>query len=140
MCIGWISRSKKYNTTGFAPDKEKNCAVGHSSCVYDDSDGTGNLAGTQATGAGIDSFWGTVHHRLDALNIGFPSAIGTTVGMGNLNAERHTFTANIAFCQFLHLLVSHRTVNPGTALKSNRNILAENPFKSKFFFQVMKKS
>ena len=65
----------------------------------------GNLTGTQATGAGVDPFGGTGHHRLDALDIGLPGTVGAAMGMGNLNAERHALTANIAFCQLLHLLV-----------------------------------
>ena len=69
------------------------------------SDRAGNLAGTQATGAGVDPFGGTGHHRLDALDIGLPGTVGAAMGMGNLNAERHALTANIAFCQLLHLLV-----------------------------------
>ena len=68
-------------------------------------DSAGYFAGTQATGAGVDPFGGTGHHRLDALDIGLPGTVGAAMGMGNLNAERHALTANIAFCQLLHLLV-----------------------------------
>ena len=68
-------------------------------------DSAGYFTRTQATGAGVDPFGGTGHHRLDALDIGLPGTVGAAMGMGNLNAERHALTANIAFCQLLHLLV-----------------------------------
>ena len=43
------------------------------------SHGTGNLPGTQATGAGVDPFRGTVHNSLDTFDVGLPSAVGTSV-------------------------------------------------------------
>ena len=68
-------------------------------------DCAGNLTGTQTAGTNIDMAGRTVDHRLDALDIGLPGTVGAAMGMGNLNAERHALTANIAFCQLLHLLV-----------------------------------
>ena len=41
--------------------------------------GTGNLPGTQAAGAGVDPFRGTIHNSLDAIDVGLPSAVGTSV-------------------------------------------------------------
>ena len=41
----------------------------------------------------------TVNDRLDALDVGLPSSVGTSVGMGDLNAERNALAAEIALCQ-----------------------------------------
>lgn len=38
-----------------------------------------DLAGTQATGAGVDTTRCAVDNRLDALDVGLPSAIGASV-------------------------------------------------------------
>ena len=46
----------------------------------------------------------TVNNRLDALDVGLPHPIGTSVGVGNLNSERNTLAANIALSHWLHLL------------------------------------
>jgi hypothetical protein len=46
----------------------------------------------------VDSFWGTADNRLDPLNIGFPCAVGTAVGVGHLDAESDFLAAVIAFC------------------------------------------
>lgn len=104
------------------------------------SDGAGDLAGTQATGAGVDSLGGTGHHRLHTLDIGLPGTVGAAMGVGNLNAERNALTANIAFSQFLHLLVGQWDDPRGHPLKSNGYILADIPPKSKFFFGDVKKT
>ena len=34
---------------------------------------------------------------LNALNIGLPSSVGTSVRMGNLNSKSDTFSADVAF-------------------------------------------
>ena len=47
----------------------------------------------------------TVDHRLDALHIGLPSTIGTSVGVGNLNAEGNALTTKITLSHSLHLLL-----------------------------------
>ena len=72
------------------------------------SDRPGNLAGTQAAGAGVDIFRGTVYNRLDSLHIRLPGTVGTPVGMGNLDTEGHPFSAAITLCHLLHLLFSSR--------------------------------
>ena len=66
-----------------------------------------DLAGTQATGAGVDTTRCAVDNRLDALDVGLPSAIGASVRVRNLNTEGNTFTTNITFCHILHLLLGY---------------------------------
>ena len=46
----------------------------------------------------------TVNDRLDALDVGLPSSVGTSVGMGDFDTESDTLTAKIALCHLLHLL------------------------------------
>ena len=61
-------------------------------------DCTGNLAGTKATSANIQTARGAVDNRFYTFNIGFPSSVGTSVGVGNLDAKGDFLTADIAFC------------------------------------------
>ena len=46
----------------------------------------------------------TVDDSLDALDIGLPGTIGTTVRVGNSDTESHTLVAKLALCHPLHLL------------------------------------
>ena len=46
----------------------------------------------------------TVDDCLDALDVGLPGTIGTTVRVGNSDTERHTLVAKFALCHPLHLL------------------------------------
>ena len=69
------------------------------------SDGSGHLAGTKAAGAGVNALGGTVDDRLHSLHIGFPGSVGTSVRMGNLDAECNIFAAVITLCHVSHLLV-----------------------------------
>ena len=45
----------------------------------------------------------TVHDRLDALDIGLPHSVGTSVGVGDLDPKGNTLAANIALSHQLHL-------------------------------------
>ena len=45
----------------------------------------------------------TVDNRLDTLDIGLPHSVGTSVGMGDLDAKGHALAANIALSHQLHL-------------------------------------
>ena len=45
----------------------------------------------------------TVYDRLDALDIGLPGAVGTTMGVRYLNPEDDALTAEITFGHSLHL-------------------------------------
>ena len=63
-----------------------------------------DLAGTQATGAGVDVLRRTINNRLHAFDVGTEDPVGTPVRMGDLNAELDLFSADIAFCHALHLL------------------------------------
>ena len=64
----------------------------------------GDLAAAQAASADVNVFGRTVHDGLDALHIGFPSAIGPSVRVGNLDAESNILVAKLTFCHLKHLL------------------------------------
>ena len=62
------------------------------------SHSAGDLTRTEAAGANVHVLRAAVDDRLDALHIGLPGTVGTTVGVGNLNAEGHVLAAEITFC------------------------------------------
>ena len=65
----------------------------------------GDLAAAQAASACVNVLGTTVHYGLDALHIGLPCTIGTSVGMGDLDTKRHALVAKLTFCHELkHLL------------------------------------
>ena len=68
------------------------------------SNRAGNLTGTQTAGTNINMAGRTVYDRLNALDIGLPGAIGTTVRVGNSDTESHTLVTKLALCHPLHLL------------------------------------
>ena len=67
------------------------------------SDGALDLVGAEAPGTDVHMARSTVDDRLDALDIGLPHSVGTSVGMGDLDTKRHALAANIALCHWLHL-------------------------------------
>ena len=69
-----------------------------------------NLVRTQASRTDVDMARSTVNNRLDALDVGLPCSVRTSMGMGNLDAERHALAADIAFCHQLHLLAIGKSI------------------------------
>jgi hypothetical protein len=68
------------------------------------SDSTGNLTGTEATGAGVNPTRSAVYESLNALNVGLPGSVGTSVRVGNLDTEGNTLATIITLSHSLHLL------------------------------------
>ena len=67
--------------------------------------GTLDLAAAEAAGACVDMLGAAVYYGLDALDIGLPSAVGTSVGVAHLNTESYILTAKLTLCHLvLHLL------------------------------------
>ena len=65
----------------------------------------GDLTAAQAACACVNMLRTSVHDRLDALHIGLPSTVGTSVGVGYLNAKGNALVAKLTFCHKLkHLL------------------------------------
>ena len=80
----------------------------------------------------------TVNDRLDALDVGLPSSVGTSVGMGDLNAERNALAANIALCHQLHLLATGKSIKSAVPWTPN-NIVTDVSTKSKHKFEKILK-
>ena len=75
-------------------------------CNDCNSHSAGDLAAAEAAGACVDVLGFAVHDGLDALHIGFPSAVRTAVRVAHLNAEAHALVAKLTFCHWLkHLLL-----------------------------------
>ena len=70
------------------------------------SEGTLNLAGTQAARADIDTFYLAVNNSADTLDVRFPGTLRLEMGMADVVARQLTFCTNFAnTCHVLHLLV-----------------------------------
>ena len=76
----------------------------------------------------------TVDHRLDTLHIGLPSTIGTSVGVGNLNAEGNALTTKITLSHSLHLLLHDDLKIP--PFRRRFDMIPKIGEKSKSFFQL----
>ena len=66
-------------------------------------DGALNLVGAEASGTCVNMAGSSVNHSLDALDVGLPGTVGTSVGVRDLNAEGHTLTTKITLSHSLHL-------------------------------------
>ena len=97
----------KSNKTPAFAGKEKETALSSLSIMRLKSNGSCNLTGAKAASASVNSLGSSVDNCLNSLYVGLPGSVGTSVRMGNLNAEGHIFTAEIAFCHVSHLLVTH---------------------------------
>jgi hypothetical protein len=71
---------------------------------YSLSHSAGDLTGTEASGADVHVSGGALHDRLHALHVGLPGAVGTTMGVGHLNAEGDALVAEFAFGHVAYLL------------------------------------
>ena len=65
----------------------------------------GHFAAAETARTNMDMPGRAVDNRRDALNIRFPHAVTTSVGVTDLYTERNAFIAIITFCHLLHLLV-----------------------------------
>ena len=67
-------------------------------------DRTLHLVGTEASGTSVHMAGSTINDCLDALDVGLPGTVGTSVGVRNLDTEGHALTAKITLSHSLHLL------------------------------------
>ena len=67
------------------------------------SDGPLYLIGTEASGTSVHMAGSSIHDCLDPLHVGFPLAVGTSVGVGNLNTKGHALATKITLRHSLHL-------------------------------------
>ena len=73
-------------------------------CSRQISDGPSDLAAAEAAGAHVNVLRGTVDDGLNALDVGLPHTIGTSVGVGNSDTESHALVAKLTLSHPLHLL------------------------------------
>jgi hypothetical protein len=57
-----------------------------------------NLAAAQATSADVNMLGASVHDGLDALHIGLPCTVGSSVGVADLDAEGNALITKFALC------------------------------------------
>ena len=67
------------------------------------SDGPLYLIGTEASGTSVHMAGSSIHDCLDALDVGLPFAVGTSVGVGNLNTKGNALATKITLRHSLHL-------------------------------------
>ena len=67
------------------------------------SDGALDLIGAEASGTSVHMAGSSVHDSLNALDVGLPCTIGTSVGVGDLDTEGYALATKITFRHLLHL-------------------------------------
>ena len=89
-------------------------------------DSTLDLIGTEASGTSVHMAGSTVNDSLDALDVGLPCTVGTSVRVGNLNAEGHTLTAKITLSHLFappiwnHFKFIYRTLRYDSRLSAKK--------------------
>ena len=67
------------------------------------SDSTLDLIGAEASGTSVHMAGSSIHDSLNALDVGLPCTIGTSVGVGDLDTEGYALATKITFRHLLHL-------------------------------------
>ena len=67
------------------------------------SDSTLDLIGAEASGTSVHMAGSSVNDSLNALDVGLPCTIGTSVGVGDLDTEGYALATKITFRHLLHL-------------------------------------
>ena len=58
----------------------------------------GNLTGTQATGASVNTLWRTIYNCSYTLHVWLPGSVRTSMRVRNLNTESNIFSTNFTLC------------------------------------------
>ena len=87
-----------------APGKKKKSRTEVRDFCLSKLDRSGDFTGTHTPGTNIHMAGRTVDECLHTLHVGLPRTIGTSVGVGNFDAEGHALIAKLALCHPLHLL------------------------------------
>ena len=94
----------------------------------------GDLTGTEASGADVHVSGSSLHDRLHALHVGLPGAVGTTMGVRDLNTKGHALVAEFAFGHVAYLLAMKIAFE-----KASTVILTDRLEKCKSFFRNLKR-
>ena len=70
-------------------------------------DGALNLVGAEASGTCVNMAGSSVNDSLNALDVGLPCTIGTSVGVRDLDTEGYALTTKITLSHSLHLHSFH---------------------------------
>ena len=70
-------------------------------CWRGKSDSALNLVGAEASGTSVHMAGSTVNDSLDALDVGLPCTVGTSVGVRNLDTKGHALAAKITLSHFI---------------------------------------
>ena len=105
-----------------------------------------DLSGTQAAGAGVHTLGGTVNDRLHAADVGFPAAIGTSVGVGHTDTKGNGLATIFTLCHCsappfvtpTNGRAKHSLREDRISPHSNGGIVADIAEKIKCFFKVCK--
>ena len=73
-------------------------------------DGALNLVGAEASGTCVNMAGSSIHDSLDALDVGLPGTVGTSVGVRNLDTKGYALTTKITLSHSLHLPSFHYSV------------------------------
>ena len=66
-------------------------------------DGALNLVGAEASGTCVNMAGSSIHDSLDALDVGLPCTVGTSVGVRDLDTKGYALTTKITLSHSLHL-------------------------------------
>ena len=97
------------------------------------SDGALDLIGAEASGTSVHMAGSSVNDSLNALDVGLPCTIGTSVGVGDLDTEGYALATKITFRPLLHL-PSGCLLNK-LRLYRRLTMIPDFPGKCKHFFQ-----
>ena len=67
------------------------------------SDSALDLIGAEASGTSVHMAGSSVNDSLNALDVGLPCTIGTSVGVGDLDTEGYALATKITLSHLLHL-------------------------------------
>ena len=97
-------------------------------------DRTLDLIGTEASGTSVHMAGSTVNDSLDALDVGLPCTVGTSVGVGNLDTEGHALAAKITLSHFIAPPIWNHLHAPLKALRYDSRLYEKKQaFFCKFF-------
>ena len=98
-------------------------------------DGALNLVGAEASGTCVNMAGSSIHDSLDALDVGLPCTVGTSVGVRNLDTEGYALTTKITLSHSLHLpSFDNYILRPSQALRYDSKLSEKKQaFFSKFF-------
>jgi hypothetical protein len=89
----------------------------------------GDLAAAQAASADVNMLGASVHDGLDALHIGLPCTVGSSVGVADLDTKGNALITKFALCHSLkHLLA---------CVSLNRQLLYNNRTAGQLQEQIM---